>query len=364
MNGKVRRGFALTTLAALLALPCLDLIQTQAAGGIDMDQECSLTVSVDIGYADGSNDEFLEDFNQMDIPVSVYQVADVDVTGQKFTPIGVFSKTKEDDGLNLNGVDNSTTAEEWRLLSEQAERIREAKEPEETGSVTVRKEDGNGQTAEGRIDGLTHGLYLVVPEASYNMDYTLQYRFTPYLTALPSSTYAMTGEGDDEWIYHTTIGLKPETVLQYGKLNITKRLSDYNETLGQTSFVFLVEGRETPEGPVVYSNVVSTTHGSAGDETVILEKIPAGLIVTVKEIYSGASYKIVGSDTDTALIWSEAAVDAGKADGKGPNGEASVTFVNEYDGGNRGGYGVENKFEWEESGWKWENPAPKPEQGE
>ena len=94
------------------------------------------------------------------------------------------------------------------------------------------------------------------------------------------------------------------------------------------------------------------TFTAAGSNTITLEHIPAGLTVTVTEIYSGASYVVEGKDSDTALIWSGAAVSAGVS------GEASVTFTNRYDGGNRGGYGVTNRFESDgNGGWTWENPT-------
>ena len=41
-----RKGCALA-LVSLLALPCLSLMRTQAAGAIDVDAKCTLTVSVD-----------------------------------------------------------------------------------------------------------------------------------------------------------------------------------------------------------------------------------------------------------------------------------------------------------------------------
>ena len=88
LSRKGRRGCALA-LAAVLTLPGLSLMKTQAAVGIETGRDdCSLTVSVGVG---GSDSEYLEDFNRMSIPVSVYQVANVDVTGRKYTPVGAFT---------------------------------------------------------------------------------------------------------------------------------------------------------------------------------------------------------------------------------------------------------------------------------
>ena len=354
ISKRMRTGYALI-LAALLALPCLPAVRIQAADGIDPDASGSITVSVTIGEGQEIQDEdYVEDFREMQIPVDVYRVASVDVTGQKYTAEKPF------ESMDLSGIGSETTASEWQSMAEEA-----AKKENLDQAIHWR---GNVQAGTVRFDDLKPGLYLVAPEETYNRDYTVQYAFTPYLTALPSSDYALTGAGSDEWNYDTTIGLKPEAVPQYGKLNIVKTLRSYNETLGQTTFAFLVEGRETPgtDGPVVYSDVASITYGGAGTGAVVLDKIPAGLYVTVKEIYSGASYQIVGEDTDRVLIWSDAAVEAAGNGGTVTDAVgntvtadgAGVAFENEYDGGNRGGYGVTNHFDSDgNGGWNWENPT-------
>lgn len=99
------------------------------------------------------------------------------------------------------------------------------------------------------------------------------------------------------------------------------------------------------------------TFSAAGSENITLEQIPAGLMMTVTEEYSGASYEYVGSNEEQVLIWSEEAVLVGA----GP--EASVTFENRYGGGSQGGYGVTNHFESDGAGgWMWENPTASPEE--
>ena len=201
------------------------------------------------------------------------------------------------------------------------------------------------------ISGLLPGMYLVVPEASYNPDYTVLYEFSPYLTALPGSSYTSEGTGSDEWVYDTVIGLKPEAIPQFGKLNIRKTLENFNETLGKTTFVFRIIGKDK-DGVIKYDEVESMTFSKAGSDTVTLEHIPAGLTLTVTEIYSGASYTVVGSKEGTAVVWSDAAVEAGAGS------VAQVSFTNRYDGGNRGGYGVTNRFQSDgDGGWIWEDPT-------
>ena len=120
ISEKVRKWW-IPVLAVLLVVPCLNFMRSRAAGGIDLERECSLTVSVDIiRGTDGSNDSWLEDFNRMRIPVSVYKVADVDVTGQDYTPEEAFGELDLED-LSSDHLAESTAAR-WRELAEQAER--------------------------------------------------------------------------------------------------------------------------------------------------------------------------------------------------------------------------------------------------
>lgn len=320
-------------LAFLLTVPFAGRMQTRAANGINTEEKCSIKMTVEQQGYEGS-------FKKTKIPVSIYRVAEVNVSG-KFKGIGNF------DGMDFNSVGEASatgeaTASEWLDLAGKAmERLGETK-------AAV---DGNvvpGEVAE--FTGLSTGLYLIVPADSYNDDYSVKYKFTPYLTALPSSEYALTGTGSDEWVYEASVGLKMESEQQYGKLSIHKTLADYNASLGQTSFVFQVEGRDEHD-VLVYSNVTSTTHTGAGEVTAVLDKVPAGLKVTVKEVYSGASYEIDGDGEKTVNVVSDAAVAAGAGN------EASVSFTNRYGGGNRGGYGVTNQFDKDGNGWQWKQAA-------
>lgn len=329
-------------LAFLLTVPFMGRMQTQAANGIDTSKnDCTITVSVEQTADEGYGGSY----GKGGIPVALYKVADVDVSG-KFTAIDTFN------GMDFNSVGSAGsegTADAWRTLAEEAMMHLKGTVPVDQQNVVPDTAAG-AKGASAVFSGLSTGLYLLVPAESYNDDYSVKYKFTPYLTALPSSEYALTGQDDDTWIYKTEVGLKMESEQQFGKLNIQKTLANYNESLGQTTFVFRVEGRDEND-VLVYSNVISTTYKGAGDKTVSLDKIPAGLKVTVTEEYSGASYEIDGADTKTADIVSDAAVAAG-----GGN-EASVSFTNRYSGGNRGGYGVTNQFDKDGNDWQWKQAA-------
>ena len=341
-KGKTRCALVLT---ALMALTGMSMQQTYAADGIDVDKnDCSITVSASVGKSGEYNDKYLEDFNKMEIPIDIYRVADVDVTGQKYTAVSPF------EAVNLKEISSSTTADEWMEKAGEAAKKENLDKASPLTATTV--------SGTAKFENLTPGMYLVVPREAFNTHFTTQYTFTPYLTALPSSEYALTGAGSDEWVYDTEIGLKPEANPQFGKLNIHKILQNYNETLGQATFVFRVEAIDEDgnllydaENKPVYSEVISTTHAGLVEETVTLEHIPAGVTVRVTEVYSGASYETAGDTVKDVLIWSDAAA-GGTIDGVVIE-TAEVTFENRYDGGNRGGYGVTNEFTNKDAGWEW-----------
>lgn len=337
ISRSMKSGCALA-MAALLALPCLNLMQARAAGPVIQDQECKLTISVDDALL--GEDASAEDLAKMTIPVDLYKVADVDVSG-------VFTSTEVFKDIDFNVImDGDTNAATWEeLAAKTAEKLTEVK-PTATGTID------KGTPAV--FEGLRAGMYLVAPQDTFNADYSMKYVFTPYLTALPSSEYTLNGAGSDEWIYDRTISLKGEAEQQFGKLTIQKTLNNYNTSLGQMTCVFEIEGRDA-SGNVEYSDVVSITLGSADTSSITIENIPAGLNVTVTEVYAGGSYEVVGDNVKTAVIVSDAGVEEG-------NAQASVDFANQYNGGNRGGYGVTNEFSIGEDGeWNWTDPtAPAP----
>lgn len=335
ISRNLKRGCALA-LAVLLALPFVNLMQTKAAGPVIQDRKCELTVEVNA--LELGEDASEEDFKAMTVQVNVYKVADVNASAE-------FTSTEEFKGLDFNIVmDKDTNAATWEDLAKQAVEKLEGVDPTETGQII------NGAPAV--IKGLDVGMYLIVPQETFNSDYTRKYVFTPYLTALPSSEYTQIGEGSDEWQYDRTIYLKGEAQPQFGKLTIDKILANYNETLGPTTSVFEIVGKDA-QGEVVYTNVASVTHDGVGKKSVTLENIPAGIEVTVTEVYAGASYEIVDKDLQIATITivSDAAVTFGKS-------AASVEFTNKYNGGNNSGYGLMNEFKVGDDGaWEWTKPT-------
>lgn len=351
ISRKAKTGCAVV-LAALMTLTGLSMKQTYAAAGVDLDVKGSITVLADLGANNAAlSPEDVENFNNMFIPIMLYRVADVDVTGQNYTANEAFKVIAED----LKGLSSDTNADQWQAMAERAA----AKENLDAAAANDTSDEPlyfPGKITGGKVEftGMTPGMYLVVPDETYNADYTMLYRFAPYLTALPSSEYTLTGQGSDAWVYDTEIGLKPEAEPQYGDLIVKKQLENYNTTLGAVTCVFRAEGRDAQD-QIVYSEVASTTHKDTTEVEIRFEHIPAGIDVTVTEEYSGASYKPSDDSerSQTVKIWSKAAVDKGVVVDGAPVETASLTFKNQYDGGNRGGYGVTNVFENKDAGWTW-----------
>ena len=323
-EGFMKKGMA-ASLVGALALSAFALYggNAWAADPIDLTKTCSLTIEVESGS------QFEADLDQMTIPVDLYKVADVDVSGS-YTELTGF------EGIGLDGVSDATTADEWLTMAETAAgKLTDASAPTESIQLV------NGSAV---ADALEAGMYLVVPAETYNADYSYLYQFTPYLTALPGNDYY--NSGDDAWDYDPVIGLKAEREEQYGGLTINKNLLNFNSLTQGGYFVFQIEGEK--DG-VKYSNVTSVNMSEAGTGSAYVDGIPVGMTVTVTEVYSGGSYEPVGSTTATATIVADQTVEAG---GSG----AAVTFENDYNDKLIPGTGVLNQFTAPEGegDWTWE----------
>ena len=331
MNKRLKQGSTFL-LAVALTFPLLTLPGAKAASAINTGQKCSIEFDIS-----GNSSELLS----ASIPVNLYKVASVDESGN-YTGIGAFSK------LDLSSVsaDNlDTAAATW------AERAAEAKKllKDNTESpTTVTLTQGRGTAT-----GLKTGLYLVDTPEVVTTNYT--YTFTPYLVSLPTNNYY--SNGNDTWIYDLTkeynsaVGLKPEEHARYGDLKINKTLAHHNATTGKkATFVFKIE--ITPLKGKTETRIESLDFEAAGDSSVTITKIPAGATVTVKEEYSGASYKLTSANDQNATI---VATDRGaKVD------PASVSFTNDIDNNMNGGYGVKNNFKLDENGqYQYTEPAEK-----
>lgn len=313
---KNRKRKSAIFLALVLTLSALALPKVNAADRIDVEKnDCS------IEFKTSGADNVKADLANVEVRVKLYKVAEINSVGE-YKAVGDFQN------LDVSALDaeQTSTAEEWQKRAKEAAGMIKNETKEETSVSLI---NGTGET--GNI--LPTGLYLVMAEDTMTLNY--EYTFAPYLLSLPNNYYYE--EGNDEWIYHLTeVALKPEQKPRYGDLMIEKELLNLNTTSGdQATFVFQID-IETLEGKKSSRVEELTMNGESGMKNLTVKKIPAGAAVTVREIYSGASYKQTSEDPESVTIFADEMV--------------GVRFVNEHDGRPNGGYGVNNKFRQDEEG--------------
>ena len=333
MMKKVKKGSAFVALLALV-FSVMVIPKAYAADEVNTEAECTLNFDL--------SDVVYDEVKSLSIDVDLDQIATMDVVGNY----------EAVEGFTLGTINDTTKAEEWTKMAEDAMAVIESNEAIlPIASSTV--EDGFNWTWE-KDNRLPVGLYLVVANSTKSDTY--EYSFNPFLVSLPNNYYY--SSGDDTWVYDVTTSLKPERTDLYGDLVITKDLTSYNETVGGATFVFQVEATKNykvsesaaDDIKVVYSDVVSITFDAAGNKSVTINDIPAGAEVVVTEVYSGGSYSVTGDETITTTIIADEVVE----DEIREETVAAVTFENEYDGRLNGGSGAVNHFEEGENGqWTW-----------
>ena len=334
MNKKVKiLGACVLTLA--VALSGMALPQAYAAKAVDPSKTCSIEFNLaNSKYPEGeTNPEdktptFAEELEKADITVNLYKVANIKETGD-YEVVGGFET------LDLSRINGEAAAATW------AERAADAKEllaEDAEPDATVTLENGTGKAT-----GLATGMYLIVAEEVKSPYFT--YTFKENLISLPNNYYDSTK--DDAWIYDLTgknaVGLKPDREERKGDLVINKALTSYNATVGGATFVFHVSVKKL-DGTVT-TNVYKMAFNGAGSDALTIPELPAGAKVTVTEVYSGASYKLISAnDQKTTIIAKEE-----------EGAPVSVSFTNAYNGGQNGGSGVVNHFYKDGETVNWKN---------
>ena len=308
-----------------------------------------------------------------------------------------------------------------------------------------------------RMQGKSHASEMDGDIATIANSDNYTYIFAPQLISLPMRDEDVRGDNPESengplpdlndnymtsdlgsWVYDLNVYLKPVRVMRYGSLEISKKLQTYESeedvllpgeggdepadgSVGQdekTTFVFKAtwdnpDYGKVPNAPKEISKVDSLTFPIIKDGKKVydwqlyMDGIPTGTEVTVEEIYSGASYEIVGSKTQKvtigkgtekikngiALLDNESGVVikiisgetdvsgevGGNGDEKRPAVEvgASAAFTNDYNKNQRKGYGINNEFTYGDTvynnapGWIWideegdksELPVPTPSGG-
>ena len=321
MKKRIKTGGALI-LAAVLAISAFVIPKAFAAEGVNVNKkDCTLTVDL-------TAESLFKEVREKEITVDLYKVATIKVTGE----YEVIDPYKE--ALDLTNLSSNSEANKWE---EKANSVRtyidtatDAPSPiTKTGVSTI------------QFTNLTTGMYLVYAR-NLVTDY-YEYEFKPYLISVPTNEWSWTAEDksnmSDDWIYDPVVSLKPEKSDRYGNLVINKTLDAYNSSVGGATFVFEVKAVktdvDTKEETVVYNDVVSMTFDKAGSKQVIIRNIEAGAVVTVTEVYSGASYELVADNGETQIIAEDI---------------VNVSFENTYDEGLNGGNGLVNTFTKLESG--------------
>ncbi len=345
MVKKIKRGSALALAALFLVLTAAPR-QAYGASGIETDKEkqpCSITF--DLGNLTGDDSEFAE-LKELAIPVDIYKVADVKADGSYELDASYHSLSadlkKALDSANVQ--DTEKKAEDWLNLAAGIQAlIPEGK----AGDYAVTLTAGAGEATD-----LSVGLYLVCAGTVWSGEYL--YTFSPYLISVPDNAYDRTG--DDTWLYDVSVSLKPQRENRFGDLEIRKTLDSYNATLGSATFIFQVDAEK--DG-ITYSDVVSLVFDGPGTRSVVLrQKIPAGAAVTVREVYSGASYSVSGSEVQIVERSLAATIlaETGEPDPQ-ESPRNQVSFTNTYDNRLNGGTSVVNHFTYTEGAeggpWDW-----------
>ena len=355
MNKRVKMGGA-CVLALAMVLAGLKLPSAYAALPVDLTKtgkvEFKLTKNVYQTAETGSEEageqpvRFDEELKELPLRVQLYKVADINEAGT-YTATTEFGDLAED----VKAVSSKTTTQQWTDMAAAAEAIVEKTLAEDetytADYIAVKARGGDSFT----VESVRLGLYLATVEDAQSDYYT--YSFNPYLISVPNNYYY--GTGNDAWVYELTgdnaVGLKPERQERLGDLVINKTLSSYNASAGGAYFVYEVSvkrlGEETAE-----TNVYKISFTGAGSDSLTITGLPAGAEVTVKEVYTGASYKLTTEAEQTTTI--KAAPDEGDYE------PASVSFTNTWDEGKKnGGTGVVNTFYREDGTINWRNDLPK-----
>lgn len=331
-----KKGYAAGVLALLLAVSGIRLLPARAADALDFDSHtCSLTLET-------TGIKFEEELsNAPEIPVKLYKVASMDETAGYTVDTETYGS-----GFVIEDKGDKTAEwlQQWKDLALiAAEKVEEGR-IEADAVVSMQPVAGaDASCSRGTAENLEAGLYLVLAE---NVEYGgYEYSFSPYLVSVPTSEYRMGVEGGtDTWLYDVTVGLKPARKPLEGEMEIQKTLHTYNESLGEVTFVFEVTGIDPVTKEVVYNNVVSMNFDSGtpnGTQSVKITGLPVGTVVTVKEIYNGASYTEVAADRTTTIEPYTEDGSGGKVSGTKP-----VSFVNDYGDRLKKGYGIVNHFDF------------------
>lgn len=392
-------------LAAVFMVFSLSLFGEKVFASIDLDRDCSLTVSP-------GNMMLEEDLAGANVVIDLYRVADA-IPVQGFdTYDWQVNEPFANGGIAISkDIDSSG----WRELANKAADIVLGEAPEgqtewdPSNSIKaipagIRVMDGSPNT---KIEPLEPGLYLIIAHGSDIAEYATTdtsaapaagstgstaetaaavegtvtiahsrhylYKFSPELISIPARTMDSTQPSNtadrEGWYYDAAAMLKPSQSLRLGNLEISKELLDYarreKTTDGETRqikdpatvvfdvSVYSSEEEYDPARPGenrIYHNNVAVVFDSYGEKTVLIENLPVYSYAVVEEVYAGQAY----TTEDTI-----------KTETIQANETVTVSFKDEFDDTHGGGGSVTNKFTYKagQSKWGWEQVSDNSKDG-
>lgn len=274
------------------------------------------------------------DLGDAPIQVDVYRIA----TGSKDATYDTYNYTFDveafrglEEQYQALATGAQASAEAWDELAASAKRI-----VDDNHVAASAHADGSNET----ITGLPDGIYLVLVPDTANDTYT--FTFKPALVVLPGKVGAdnspvyQTWEG--EWTNTVAITMKGSMEPRYGRLQINKTVTDFNDEAA--TFVFHIVDTDT--GGQQYENYAAVQYTAEGVQSTTVSHIPAGMTLTVTEVNSGARYQLVSENDQTVIIEADQT--------------ATVDFTNEPNDSGKGGHGIENHFVFDEetNGGDWQ----------
>ena len=370
LSGKKRR-VALFATAVLLGATAIPVSQLPAIGA----GTCYITVNMPGTGSDSSaaaTDDFSTDLAKTDITVDYYQVASASNktgNGYEFT----WDEAYKNEEAQWNDILKTAGSEGRTVNADEVESMTQALAKTALAGVTeygqkatdAKAIEPDDTSKPGEIASVQPGLYLVVPHGDLEDFKVMQnneiatiargtgriFEFAPILLSVPNGYLATGGtiKGDTAVI----ITAKVSEMKEYGPVRIIKNLPKF-EKLGNrdedTTFIF--EVKATLDKQEVYNDVFSMVFTKSGKQEKVIEHLPKGAVVTVKEIYSGGNY----APTSNAPITRTVIAD----DLKTETVEAAdpFEFTNEYDDTIVETGSVTNHFEADGEG-KWSKDLSK-----
>ena len=318
----LKRIFAVSIVSAL-TLSLIGFCNANAAERVDTSKPVTITAKID----DNDQSVFASTYSGQ-VEINLYKLANITETGD----VELLDKYSNSN-IDLSVLNNNPTVEDVNTkIVEPAKRIADGTKPDET--ITIDKSTGAKSESITIENGA--GLYLYIPKDAADGRY--KYSFTRYVLMAPTSEYISTGSGSDEWNYSSSFSLKSSEEERFGSLEIVKTLDSFNSSLGTASFIYEVTAVRDNE--TVFNNVYSIDFTNAGNKSRVIDNIPADSDVTVKELYSGASYSVNGDASKNTKIIADKTV--------------TTDFENDYDGRLiSGGISAENHFENEDGVINW-----------